>query len=166
MTSAAARIALNNGTPGLAPAKPKRQRKASTPKAKTPAVHPWAANFKLGMTIALGVGIPLLSLAMSKLAGTLAANGQFALAGFAFALMVSVLGVSLNHLAWAIANITRSPWEASWALAVALDLSLVCCETIHVYADQLSLAWVCYAVISCVALTSMALNVWAFLMHE
>lgn len=133
-----------------------------------PAVAPspgLTERFRLGMTVALGVGIPLLSLAMSKLAGTLASNGHFLLAGFAFALMLAVLGVSLGHLAWAVGDITRSGRRASWSLAVALDLSLVMCELTHVYAAELGLMWVCYSVMIAVALASMALNVYAFLQH-
>src|SRR5690349_17707711 len=62
----------------------------------------WAERFRVGMNVSLGVGIPLLSLALSKVAGTLAANSQYALAAFALALMLAVLGVSLSHLAWAV----------------------------------------------------------------
>jgi hypothetical protein len=124
-----------------------------------------ADQFRLGMTVALGVGIPLLSLAMSKLAGTLASHHYLALAGFALALMLAVLGVSLSHLAWAVGDITRSSRRASWSLAIALDLSLVLCESVHVYTAELGLAWVCYAVMTAVAVASMALNVYAFLVH-
>ena len=118
------------------------------------------------MTVALGVGIPLLSLAMSKVAGTLASHGHLALAVFAFALMLAVLGVSLSHLAWAVGNITRSGGRASWSLAIALDLSLVLVEMTNVYAAGLGLTWVCYAVMASVAAARMALNVYAFLEHE
>lgn len=107
------------------------------------------ARFKLGMTVALGVGIPLLSLAL-----------------FALGLMLAVLGVSLSHLAWAIGDITGSGPRSSWALAVALDLSLVLCELCHVYATALGLEWVCFLVMGAVATCSMALNVYAFLMHK
>jgi hypothetical protein len=124
-----------------------------------------ADRFRLGMTVALGVGIPLLSLAMSKLAGTLASHHYLALAGFDLALMLAVLGVRLSHLAWAVGDITRSGRRASWSLAIALDLSLVNCELCHVYAADLGLAWVYYAVMSAVAAASMALNVYAFRMH-
>jgi hypothetical protein len=139
----------------------KRPRKA-TPQENVRGVD----RCRLWMTVVLGVGIPCLSLAMSKLAGTLAANAHYALAVFALALMAAVLGVSLSHLAWAIGDITRSGRRSSWSLAVALDLSLVLCELCHVYTADLGLAWVCYAVMTAVALASMALNVWGFLMHE
>jgi len=145
------------------------QGKAKGGKARRPRVptrKPLADRFRLWMTVALGVGIPLLSLAMSKLAGTLASHRRFALAAFALVLMVAVLAVSLSHLAWAVGNITRSGRRASWSLAVALDLSLVLCESVHVYAADLGLVWVCYAVMACVAVASMALNVFAFLAHD
>jgi hypothetical protein len=132
----------------------------------TPPAPTLADYFRLPMTVALGVGIPCLSLAMSKLAGTLATHGHLALAAFAFALMAAVLGVSLSHLSWAVGNVTRSGRRASWSLAVALDLSLILCELVHVYAADLGLGLVCTAVMACVAAASMALNVFAFLMHE
>jgi hypothetical protein len=123
-------------------------------------------RFRLTMTVVLGVGIPLLSLAMSKIAGTLALNGHTFLALFAGSLMLAVLAVSLSHLAWAIEDITKSTVRASWSLAVALDLSLVLCELIHVYAHDLELEWVCCLVMLNVAACSMALNVYAFLQHR
>jgi hypothetical protein len=119
-------------------------------------------RFKITMTIALGVGIPLLSLAMSSIAGTLATHGLWPLAVFAFALMAAVLGVSLPHLAWAIGDITRSGSRPSWLLAVALDLSLVLCEFCHVWADDLGLTAILWAVTVAVAGASMLLNIWAF----
>src|SRR4051794_19996905 len=118
------RVNLNGTAAPALKDKPKRTRK---PKA-APQAKGRADTFRLWMTVALGVGIPCLSLAMSKLAGTLAAGGLLALAAFALGLMVAVLAVSLPHLAWSVANVTRSGRRASWSLAVALDLSLVLCE--------------------------------------
>lgn len=154
---------VNGSTlPHFAPAKPKRKtKKARKPKPPKP-----VSNLMVAMTVGLGIGIPLLSLALSKLSGTLAAHGHYALALFAFGLMVTVLGVSLSHLAAAISHVTRSAWQASWAMAVSLDLSLVLCELVHVYATDLGLGTVCNAVMLCVALGSVALNIWAFLMHD
>jgi hypothetical protein len=134
--------------------------------AEPPPRRALADGFRAGMTVSLGVGIPLLSLAMSRLSGTLAAHGHLALAAFALGLMAAVLGVSLSHLAWAIGDITRSGPRASWSLAVALDLSLVLSELVHVYAPGLGLAWVTCGVMVSVAAASMALNCYAFLMHE
>jgi cytochrome c biogenesis protein CcdA len=120
-----------------------------------------SAKFKVGMTLALGCGIPVLSLALSMIAGTLA-NRVPLLALFAFGLMIAVLMVSLPHLRWAISDITKSERLASWCLAVALDLSLVLCELTHVYADDCGLGLVVNCVMLAVCLASMALNCWAF----
>lgn len=157
-----------NGTPAVTvPAQPPAPRaRRSRPRRSSAEPSRFAVNlarFKLGMTVVLGVGIPLLSLAMSKLAGTLAAGGMFALAVFALGLMVAVLGVSLSHLAWAVGDITRSKRAPSWALAIALDLSLVLCELVHVYAAKMGLTWLCFLMVVFVASCSMALNVYAFL---
>jgi hypothetical protein len=150
----------------LAPFSPPARKGKGKRKPRPAPAKRQTSRLKVGMTVALGVGIPLLSLAMSKLAGTLAANAHYGLAGFALGLMVAVLAVSLSHLAWAVGDVTRSgPW-ASWAMAVSLDLSLVLCELCHVYAGTLGLDAVCYAVMVSVALASMALNVWAFLGHD
>src|SRR4051794_21280901 len=105
--------------------KPKRTRNRKEPEQKPSWWKrvDWPLTVKVVMTVALGVGIPCLSLALSKMAGTLAVNAPgsetqqeecllFALAGFALGLMVAVLGVSLNHLAWSIENVTRSTWKA------------------------------------------------------
>lgn len=119
-------------------------------------------DFKFYMTCAIGTGIPLLSLALSKIAGTLATSGFFILAFFAFSLMCAVLIVSLPHLAWSIGDITRSENRASWALAIALDLSLVLCEFVHTFANETGLDWVIVAVMITVCLFSMLLNCWAF----
>jgi hypothetical protein len=56
--------------------------------------------------------------------------------------MVCVLVVSLSHLAWAIGDITRSPWWACWLLAVAFDLCLVLGELCHVAAEDASVGLV------------------------
>jgi hypothetical protein len=50
--------------------------------------------------------------------------------------MNCVLVVSLSHLAWAVSDITRSPWWACWLLAVAFDLCLVLGELCHVAAED------------------------------
>ncbi len=126
-----------------------------------------AATFKFGVTVAIGIFIPLLSLAMSYLAGKLAGAGYWELAGFAAGVGGSVLAVSLNHLAWAIEDITRSEFPWNWLLAIALDSSLVLGELCHVYAPPtLGLGVVCWVVMVAVCGFSMALNVFAFLFHE
>lgn len=123
-------------------------------------------KFKIGMTVALGCGIPLLSLAFSYMAGRLLLTGFWPLAFFAFALMVTVLSVSLPHLSWAIQNITKSDDRASWALAVALDLSLVLGELCHVWASEIGINGIVNTVMFAVCVFSMLLNCWAFLKHD
>jgi hypothetical protein len=132
-----------------------------TPAPAAPVEHN-CERFKIAMTVGLGCGIPLLSLAMSKIAGTLATHNLYALSLFAFVLMVAVLAVSLPHLAWSIGDITRSGGRASWSLAIALDLSLVLCKFCHVWAEECGLGWLLACVMVCVAGASMLLNCWAF----
>jgi hypothetical protein len=142
--------------------------KVEATKAEVAAMQEWKAklsrNFKIGTTIILGCGIPLLSLSLSKIAGTLAFSCP-ALALFAFALMVAVLVVSLPHLQWSISDITKSDSLPSWALAIALDLTLVCCELVHTYAEKSGLGTLTVTLMIAVCAVSMALNVWAFFMH-
>jgi hypothetical protein len=153
------------------PAKAKRPgRKAkATATTSSPAVtgsrpEP-VSRYKLGLTVALGVAIPVLSLSMSKVSGTLLGTGHYALAAFGAFIGTAVLAVSLSHLAWAIRDVTGSGLRASWALAVALDLSLVLAELVHVTAAEVGLNAVCWCVVAVVALFSMILNVHAFLHH-
>jgi hypothetical protein len=138
-------------TPPLKPdRKPRRSRIAASP-------------FRRRLTVALGVFIPLMSVAMSKVAGTLATHGHLGLAAFGAVIGAAVLAVSLSHLAWAIRDITGSGPRSSWALAVALDCSLVLCELTHVRAADAGLRVVCWAVLAVVAGFSMVLNCHAFL---
>jgi hypothetical protein len=132
-----------------------------------------AASFRFWATIWMGVGIPALSVGLSyeggeklKLAckaGCLL-SADAGLAALAFTLMACVLAVSLSHLSWGIRDITRSPEWASWLLAVALDMTLVLGELIHVHADSREL--MATALMVGVIATSMYLNCWAFLFHH
>lgn len=119
--------------------------------------------FRRRVTVALGIAIPLLSLSLAHVAGSLAALGLVGLALTAAGCGLSVLAVSLSHLADAIADITKAPpWQA-WLLAATLDLSLVVCELCHVYAHDPALWWWTAAIMATVVAFSMALNVYAFL---
>ncbi len=120
-------------------------------------------HVRTGLTLALGTGIPLLSLGMSNVAGTLATSGHYGLAAFSGVLMASVLVVSLPHLAWAIRDITGTDKRASWALAIAVDCAIVLCELVHV-ANVVPLLTITTVIMSCVTMTSVCLNCWAFLM--
>ena len=161
-------LPLIDGPTAVATAEPratrKRRPKAVTGTGPTPAPQPVAVSrYKFNLTIALGVFIPVMSLATSKIAGTLAAHGHYALAAFGANIGVAVLAVSLSHLAWAVRDVTGSGPRASWALAVALDCSLVLCELIHVGANSAGLNAVCWCVVVVVAGFSMVLNCHAFL---
>ena len=113
------------------------------------------------ITIAAGCSIPLLSLALSYMGGSLLTNeASMALALTLLTLCCVVLAVSLSHLAWAISDITRSPMWASWCLAIAVDATLVACEL------SSSLGYgsmIVSTTIFAVTLASMVLNCWAFL---
>jgi hypothetical protein len=113
----------------------------------------------------MGCGIPLGSLALSTVAGTLARAHHFVFATGATALTACVLAVSLSHLALAIRDITGSPQWASWALAVAFDLALVLGESVHVYAADADLGALVTALMVAVCGLSMVLNCWAFFRH-
>ncbi len=121
-----------------------------------------AERFRTTMIYLLGSGIPALSLALSKMGGSLLLGGHWALGLFAFALMGAVLAVSLPHLAWSLVHLTGSERRPAWCLAIALDLSLVLTELVSVYASGLGLGLVCFLVMFAVAVASAALNINAF----
>ena len=158
-------------SPPSAKVKGRRSRPKTEPVTAKPAPVPARAapaavsRYKFNLTVALGVFIPVMSLATSKIAGTLAGHGCYALAAFEALIGVAVLAVSLSHLAWAIRDVTGSGCKASWALAVALDCSLVLCELVHVTAGESGINAVCWAVVTVVAVFSMVLNCHAFLNH-
>jgi len=133
---------------------------------------PTTAKWRLYLTLTMGVFIPLFSLGLSHVGGTLMRTGLerqvpiiIALAFFAFALMACVLAVSLSHLAWAVQDITKSHVWASWLLAVAFDLALVLGELCHVSASEVGVGEVVTVIMACVCGLSMFLNCWAFLKH-
>lgn len=147
--------------------KAKRVRKPRAKKTAAPTTAPVVEpTYKRHLTIALGVAIPVLSLAASRVAGTLALHGHWSLAAFGAVVGVAVLAVSLSHLAWSVRDITGSGHKASWALAVALDCSLVLCELVHVTAADAGLGVVCWVLMVGVAAFSMVLNCHAFLNHK
>ncbi len=153
--------------PATVPAKAKKPRPKSKLKVLPVATNvPEVNRFKFNLTIALGVFIPVMSLAASKIAGTLAAHEHYTLATFGAGIGVAVLAVSLSHLAWAIHDVTGSGPKASWALAIALDCSLVMCELVHVTATPVGINGVCWMVMVVVAAFSMVLNCHAFLNHK
>ncbi len=134
---------------------PKAAKPSKAHAVRLPVVRKW-------ITVALGCGIPCLSLALSSIGGRLIQSGQSGLGSGFMGLCCSVLAVSLSHLAWAVRDITRSSWWQSWALAIAVDLSLVGCELAGVAGYE---SWVVTAVMIAVTGTSAALNVWGFSRH-
>ena len=115
------------------------------------------------ITVGMGCGIPLLSLALSSIGGRLLLEGHYGLGASALVLCCTVLAVSLSHLAWAVQDITRSARWQSWCLAVAIDTSLVLGELAGVVGFHL---WVVPAVMASVTVVSAVLNCWAFSMHK
>lgn len=116
------------------------------------------------LTLVLGCGIPLLSLALSRIAGALYAQHHLVLAYTLAVLVLCVLAVSLSHVAEAIREITGSERWLSWSLAIAIDASLVTCEVVNVTAaiEQIT----CWLVIGAVVAVSAALNVYAFKLSQ
>lgn len=112
------------------------------------------------LTTVLGVGIPALSVALSRVAGSLWVGGHHILALAAGALVICVLSVSLAHVARAIRELSGAePW-LSWALALSLDAGLVVSEIASVTTDAERLT--CTAIVVSVVVVSAALNVFAF----
>ncbi len=161
-------VAASNGVVGtvgtVGKAKRTRAKPAGRPVQRKAMVSA-APRLALWVTTGMGVGIPALTLSLTTVAGALATKGHGALSGAVLGVTATVLTVSLTHLAWAIGDITRSSKWASWALAIAVDLSIVLSEAVHVSApgvcDTLSTS-----VMVAVTAASMALNVWAFLRHR
>lgn len=113
----------------------------------------------------MGAGIPALTLGMSYLTGSLLTQqGLTVLTYAAGALVLCVLTVSLTHVAEAISTITGAPSWMAWALAIAVDASLVCSEVTQVTAGIAPA--VCYTIIGCVAFVSAALNMFAFKLSQ
>lgn len=119
-------------------------------------------SVRLGLTLGLGTGIPLLSLGLSKCAGTLFQEERYSLAAFAGGLCISALTISLPHLVWAVRDITQTDKRAAWALAIAIDLALVMCELVRVGGSP-ALALVTGAIMASVCIASMILNCWTFI---
>jgi hypothetical protein len=142
-----------------------RSLEQSKPRVQRRARRLTAGHFRAGMTVGMGCGIPLLSLSLSTISGTLARSGHGVLSGAAALLTVSVLSVSLSHLAWAVRDITGSPRWASWALAIAFDVALVLGESTRVHASDAGLEQLVTAVMVAVCGLSMVLNCWAFFRH-
>jgi hypothetical protein len=146
---------------GKAPRKPARSRKPATnPGPAQKANRPSTGRVGTILTVATGCGIPALSLSLSSVGGSLLQQGYTGLGVAGLGLCCAILAVSLSHLAAAIGAVTRSrPWQA-WALAVAIDVTLVTCELTRVAGFE---SWLVPVVMTGVTLASMCYNVRAML---
>lgn len=122
------------------------------------------SGIRKGISVALGVAIPGMSLTLSHIAGTLAPQTPW-LAGLVGACGISVLIVSLSHLAEAIEDSTGSAKWQAWALAITIDVAVIACELTHVFTADASLWFWTTGLMVVVMLFSMALNTYAFLKH-
>lgn len=115
------------------------------------------SGFTTGMTVAMGVGIPALSLFCAAAVGSSTNAGiqvLFAIVG------LLVMAVSIEHLKAAIQDITGSgSWQA-WSLAIAVDAAIAGCELAEVCDAGLGQMGVIAMVVA--AIFSMLLNVYAF----
>jgi hypothetical protein len=147
-----------NGEAPRRPAKP-RKRQPAPRAARTPA-KPASGRLRTALTVATGCGIPALSLSLSSVGGSLLSEGHTALGAAGLGLCCTILAVSLSHLATAIQSVTGSrPWQA-WAMAVAIDVTLVVCELTRVAGFT---SWLVPTIMAGVTLASMCYNVRAML---
>lgn len=146
-----------NGEAPRRPAKPRKRQPA--PRAAKEPQKPATGRLRTALTVGMGCGIPALSLSLSSTGGDLLAQGHYGLGVAGLGLCCAVLAVSLSHLASAIRSITHSlPWQA-WALALAIDVSLVTCELTRVAGFE---SWLVPVIMAGVTVASMILNCWAF----
>jgi len=115
------------------------------------------------LTITMGCGIPAVSLYTSHRAGELLTVGAYVGGLMFLAVCLTVLALSLSHLATAIGDITRSNVRDSWLLAVALDAGIVVCELTKAMGHDGG--WLAMAFLVGITGASMLLNCWAFLTH-
>jgi hypothetical protein len=134
-------VCLPAGTP---PAKPKpvavkksttRQRSRRKVREKVPRLNPTEQRLGRGLVIALG------------------------------AVVTIMLGVSLEHLASGIREITHSTGWSAWALAIAIDVGMVASEVALIVLatfPNIRVAGYAHRYVVSTIVISMALNVWAF----
>lgn len=130
------------------------------------------AQRRLALTVILGFFVPLFSLALSHCGGVLledygrtAEAPSLALGVFALCLTCVILAVSLDHLRWAIQNVTRSPHWQALALAVCCDLGIIFTELACVYAHGAGITVLLWMIKVSVTCLSIAFNCWAFTMQ-
>lgn len=113
---------------------------------------------KLAAKIVLGVGIPSLVLSMSSLFGTLASERN-ALAVLPACVGLTMLYVSLSHVADSVARLTGSTTHHAYAMAIALDVGIVTCELVGMTGQA---GMIPGMTLTGCTVTSMLLNVYAF----
>jgi hypothetical protein len=126
-------------------------------------------NYRRYITVGAGMFIPLLALSLSHMGGArvLSPSWEERSCGLALlALCCTVLFVSLNHVSEALMDITNSSSTASWAMATSVDLTMIVTELSTTFATNEHDRWLRIAVMGCVTLGSMVLNVWSFLKHS
>lgn len=118
---------------------------------------------RTAITVVMGTGIPAVSLYTSHRAGELFTANAYMCGAMFLIVCVTILALSLSHLATAIGDITRSSHRDSWLLAIALDAGIVVCELTRAAGHDGG----ALATLFLVGITgaSMLLNCWAFLNH-
>ena len=130
---------------------------APSPKATAPTPKPAATNKKTATRTRARDKVPRLTATEQRL-------GRHLVVALG-AVVTIMLGVSLEHLASGIREITHSTAWSAWALAIAIDVGMVASEVaLIVLATFPNIRVAGYAhryVVSTIAI-SIALNVWAF----
>jgi hypothetical protein len=121
-------------------------------------------SFKVRLAVSLGIAIPAFSIGLSHVAGTLAMSIP-ALAGFIGIVAVAVLYVSLSHIKEAVQDCMKASDKQAWAMAIALDCTIVAMEMVHVYGDELGVWWWATGLMLAGGIFSATLNCYAFLKH-
>jgi hypothetical protein len=141
----------------IALAKPSKK----TPRKRAPRAAVVRNTFDRWLTLTMAAFIPLMSLVTSRFAGVLYIDEHVELAGLAAVITLTVLSVSLPHLAHAIRLVTTSSKRVSWALAIAFDAGIVLAELIEV-AGSPSLRSYAWTMLLALGVMSAVLNAIAF----
>lgn len=148
---------MSSNTLTVARTKPAKK----SPRKRTPRAVVARTNFDRWLTLTMAAFIPLMSLTTSRLAGVLYLDDSVELSALASVITLTVLSVSLPHLAHAIRLVTTSSKRVSWALAVAFDAGIVLAELVEV-AGSPSLRGVAWAMLLALGVMSAVLNAIAF----
>lgn len=133
-------------------------RKSSRPSAHTMGLA------RRAVTIGLGCGIPAFCLYTSHRGGQLLSNGAWACGGMLLAICITMLALSLSHLAEAVRDVAKLSPRNSWLMAAALDCGIVACELTQAAGHDGG--WLATAFLIGITGASMLLNSWAMLGHK